>query len=205
MTTAPYLGKKVNVAKHRPLGGEELGRRVLALREALGLTQEQVADVGGIHRVQVIDAEKGRNRLSTERMRRGLAKGLGIAPDALAAVIDGSLSPEDAARARGRDTLAELPLLRMAESADSRKAATTALVKGDVDLDDAREAVDAALGYLVRRGHGGADAALLVDMARGLIEARAKRLLAGEQGRKRSVVPHDPPGADRVTRRKTSR
>lgn len=52
---------------------------VRALREALGLTQQQVAARGELNgQAEVGKVESGANKASSVRMRDGLAKGLGI-------------------------------------------------------------------------------------------------------------------------------
>lgn len=71
-------------------------RDVKALRDALGLTQEQVADAGGIDRTDVSKVETGWNHGSSNRVRRALAAGLGLSRDDMDDFMDGRLAVADA-------------------------------------------------------------------------------------------------------------
>lgn len=77
--------------------GHRTGDAVRALREALGLTQEQVAEGGGeIDRIDVSKVETGLNQASSNRVRRGLAAGLGLSRDDMDKLVEGDLSVEAA-------------------------------------------------------------------------------------------------------------
>ena len=53
------------------------GRRVRALRERLGLSQEELADKAGIHRTYVGGLERGERNLGLKNVFR-IAKALGV-------------------------------------------------------------------------------------------------------------------------------
>lgn len=59
-----------------------LGGQVRALRLARGLTQQQLADVVGLHRVNLNKFEHGRTDLGVSHLR-GLAEALGVEPGRL--------------------------------------------------------------------------------------------------------------------------
>jgi transcriptional regulator with XRE-family HTH domain len=81
----------------------ETGERILALRLALGLTQESVADKsdGSIRRADMPKAEKGQNAAKTDRWRKGLATAFGLTRDDVADYLEGRLSLEEAVRRCG--------------------------------------------------------------------------------------------------------
>ena len=56
-----------------------LGRRLLALREAAGLTQEGLAHAAGLHWTYVGQVERGERNLSYKNVLK-LARGLGVEP-----------------------------------------------------------------------------------------------------------------------------
>src|SRR5437016_564880 len=93
-----------------------LGLRVRALRKGLGLTQEQLADAGGLRRVEVVRVETGGNKASSHAIRKGLARGFGLSREELDALLDDQLGVADALRlstrepvvAKGEPTGAEL-------------------------------------------------------------------------------------------------
>jgi transcriptional regulator with XRE-family HTH domain len=59
-----------------------LGGRLRALREAAGLTQEELADSAGLHRTYVGQIERGGRNLTYKNVLR-LARGLGVEPESL--------------------------------------------------------------------------------------------------------------------------
>ena len=82
---------------------DSVADRVNALRKALGLTQEKVAEAAGEPwtRPYVAKIERGDNQVSTVEARARLAKGLGIDVSLLSACLDGKLTPaETVLRAR---------------------------------------------------------------------------------------------------------
>jgi transcriptional regulator with XRE-family HTH domain len=52
--------------------------RMLELRTAIGLSQDTVAERGGIPRLRVADIERGKNKLRVRETFKGVAKGLGL-------------------------------------------------------------------------------------------------------------------------------
>jgi transcriptional regulator with XRE-family HTH domain len=54
-----------------------LGQRVLELREAAGMTQEQLAHAAGLHWTYIGQIERGKRNPTYKNVRK-LAKGLGI-------------------------------------------------------------------------------------------------------------------------------
>jgi len=76
--------------------GKQLRLDVKGLRVALGLTQEQVAFAGGIDRTDISKVEMGRNKGSSNRIRRALATGLGLSRDDMDAFMAGDLPIEAA-------------------------------------------------------------------------------------------------------------
>lgn len=62
--------------------------RIRALRTALGLTQEQVADRGGLDRTEVNKLEAGKNQATTDRIRASLAVAFASTRDDIAAYLE---------------------------------------------------------------------------------------------------------------------
>lgn len=75
----------------------EIGERVRALRKAVGLTQEQVAIAAGLERVEVVQIETGKNKATSARMQKGLAKSFHLSVDEIGRVLSGALDTEPAA------------------------------------------------------------------------------------------------------------
>ena len=75
----------------------DIARKVRQLREALGLTQEKVAQDAGPPwtRPYVAKIERGDNQVSTVQARRRLARGLGVEVDRLSAYLEDRLSLAD--------------------------------------------------------------------------------------------------------------
>jgi transcriptional regulator with XRE-family HTH domain len=68
-----------------------LGARVRAMREALGLTQEQLAARGRIGRLTVLRVESGANKATSHAVRAGLAVAFGLTLDDSDALLDGQI------------------------------------------------------------------------------------------------------------------
>lgn len=64
----------------------DLGRRLGAHRQALGISQEKLAERVGVHRTYVGGIERGERNLTLKTVER-LAEGLGLKPEAL--LVDG--------------------------------------------------------------------------------------------------------------------
>lgn len=76
--------------------------RLLALRDALKLTQQQVATAGGMkHRTDYVKVEKGQNAASSNQMRAQLARGFAIARPDLDDYLDEKITLEEVLRRRG--------------------------------------------------------------------------------------------------------
>ena len=69
-----------------------VGGRVRSLRQALGLTQEKLADASGLARDEVCRLETGWNRATSGRVRQGLARGFGLTLEDTFAFVEGRLS-----------------------------------------------------------------------------------------------------------------
>lgn len=76
----------------------DLKDRIKALRKELGLTQEALAERGGLERVEVSNLESGRNQATSVRILRGLAKAFALSLQDAAEFVDGTLSVEEAAQ-----------------------------------------------------------------------------------------------------------
>lgn len=86
---------------------------VTALREALGLTQDQVAARGEFDRTVMPKAEGGQHKLSTAKVRAGLAKGFGIPRDVLDGYLDGTVTLARAVASATAPGAAEQPAPRV--------------------------------------------------------------------------------------------
>lgn len=165
----------------------DTGTRAKALRERLGLTQDQAAERGGLRRDEVTKVERGTNKASTSRIREGLARAYGVTLDQLAGYLEGSLSlaslplPEmpprespqverdDAHGAlaaelwrvadRERHTLADVDAVRMILASEVDRQERRSL-----DLSDAARAWLDAAARLRRRGERVTAPALLVAL-----------------------------------------
>lgn len=75
-----------------------IAEKARAIREALGCTQEAIAERGGLERAEVNKVETGRNEATTWRIRRGLARAYGVTVETLSDCFDGILSVEELVR-----------------------------------------------------------------------------------------------------------
>ena len=84
------------------------GSRLRALREALGMTQDEVSarsvDQDGriLRRIEVGHVESGRNRASTRRVRASLARAFGASEEDLFDYLEGRISLAEFSKLRGR-------------------------------------------------------------------------------------------------------
>jgi transcriptional regulator with XRE-family HTH domain len=69
-----------------------VAERVRALREALGWTQQALADTSGLARDAVSRIETGRNQATSGHVRKKLARGFGLTLEDAYAFVDGRLS-----------------------------------------------------------------------------------------------------------------
>lgn len=95
---------------HNPAGGPVAPsvpkEALVALRKALGLTQQEVADrsVGLVSRFVLADVETGGNKLTQRSAHRGIARGLGLTEEELDELLAEKISAEDlGARVLARD------------------------------------------------------------------------------------------------------
>lgn len=77
--------------------------RVRRLREALGMTQEDVANASGEHldRPSVVKIESGDNAATGSKAQRGLSKAFSLSHDDVVAFLDGDITIDEAMRRRG--------------------------------------------------------------------------------------------------------
>lgn len=69
----------------------ELAQRVIALRKRVELTQDRLAELAGLDRVDVNKVENGSNDATTVRVRDGLARAFGASRDDMADYIEGRI------------------------------------------------------------------------------------------------------------------
>jgi transcriptional regulator with XRE-family HTH domain len=74
----------------------ELRDRIKALRKALGLTQEALAERADLERVEISNLESGRNQATSVRILKGLARGFGLELQDASDLVDGVLDVETA-------------------------------------------------------------------------------------------------------------
>jgi transcriptional regulator with XRE-family HTH domain len=66
--------------------------RVRGLRRALAVTQERLAEMCGLERVEVVQLEAGKNKATSYATRAALARGTDVPIDAMAAYLDGEIA-----------------------------------------------------------------------------------------------------------------
>lgn len=81
-------------------------KRAVALRERLGLTQEQIAEAAGMAQGHYAKIESGKNKASTAGVRQGLARAVGVSLEAISAYFDGDLTLDALLAGRGSSTTA---------------------------------------------------------------------------------------------------
>ena len=67
-------------------------KRAVALRERLGLTQDQLAEAAGMIQGHYAKIESGKNKASTTAVRQGLARAVGVGLEAMNSYLDGDLT-----------------------------------------------------------------------------------------------------------------
>lgn len=102
-----------------------VGNRIKELREAKGLSLEQVADAAGTSFQQIHRLERGKRRLTDDWMRR-VAPALGVAPAALLS----DQSPDKREFAKNAEEIALLRFWRLLDPAEKRLFAVYARHKG---------------------------------------------------------------------------
>lgn len=73
-----------------------VGDVVRALRTTSGMTQQRLADLAGVGRIEVIAVEKGRNKATSIRMRDGLARAFGLTREDMSLVLEKKITVNDA-------------------------------------------------------------------------------------------------------------
>jgi transcriptional regulator with XRE-family HTH domain len=81
----------------------ERAQRVRELRDALGLTQEELAGLCGLLRTDIVLIETVRNKMGSFDKRKKLAKGFGLSLDWFDAYLDGQLALADALARSSRE------------------------------------------------------------------------------------------------------
>lgn len=160
-----------------------IAERVRALRAALDLTQEQVAERSGgrVSQATLAKVEGGQNKLNGVATREGLARAFGATPADLGAYVEGALAlPELLAkiRAAGAETRFEREESPVPE--DDETPLETALLRVmDPDRHTLRDldASRAAIRTAPRKAHPDAD---LTETARRFLEAARQLRLEGE-------------------------
>lgn len=160
-------------------------QRVRALRDALDLTQEQLAERSGglINQGTLAKVETGQNQLTGGKARSGLARAFGLSLDAFEAYLSGETDMATVLRRRGDATARpELHVEREPEhipADDEVPLETAALRVMDRDRHTLRDldAVRATIHAAPRKETLGAD---LGETALRLLEAARGLRLAGE-------------------------
>ncbi len=80
-----------NVTKQEPKDRTLVAARVAALREALGMTQVDVATRGKIDRTELSKVEHGANQVTSARLRKALAIGFGVDALLFGDYVEGSV------------------------------------------------------------------------------------------------------------------
>lgn len=70
--------------------------RVRELRLAIGMTQSELAIRSGVDRLAIVRVETGRNQLTSYPLRAAMARGFGLSLDIFSALVDGTISVEQA-------------------------------------------------------------------------------------------------------------
>lgn len=113
--------------------GKVVGQRVLALREALGMKQHEVANGmrAGLDRSRVAKIERGDNQLSSNQARRELAQAFRIPRDDLGDYLDGVIGLQEVLSRRSDSPLTEdLPHALLAVLSTDEGRSWTAFTRG---------------------------------------------------------------------------
>jgi transcriptional regulator with XRE-family HTH domain len=115
---------------------------VKAVRQALGLTQEQVGDAAGLGRGEVSKIEAGDNAATSWRIRAGLARAFGVDVQTLSDCIDGLTAVDELlARARSGEKGRSSSIRRLRDRSEWAEVVRTAREVGSMsDPDLASEA-----------------------------------------------------------------
>ncbi len=94
------------------LVNKETYQLIRALRKAHNLTQEKVAELSGLRRVEISNLENasGRNQAKTDRIRGGLARAFGLTRDDLALYLEGQITLETLMHRKDRKQTVELEI-----------------------------------------------------------------------------------------------
>ncbi len=74
------------------MGKGNAASRVRELRTSLQLSQEKLAELGGLERVEVSKVESGANKAQSFAMRQSLATAFGLSIEDLVELLEGSSS-----------------------------------------------------------------------------------------------------------------
>jgi transcriptional regulator with XRE-family HTH domain len=115
----------------------EVGARIRLLREAAGMTQQQLAELVGMMRTSVANVEAGRQNLPLDRLGR-FADALGVPPAALV----GDVGADEASRTMAKVLSAERERFSAALAGVGRRVA------------ELRRALDDIESAITEAGHG---------------------------------------------------
>lgn len=167
--------------------------KALALRKALGLTQEALGKRAGYPnnpRVYVAKIERGDNKLSTVAAREQFAQGVGLEIDALGAYLDGKKSLEDVLGNRPLEPIATSAHLSPVEPVidEAQSPLEAALANAFNPKKHTLKDLDAVRASLRKTHQWQAEDADFVEAARTWLDAAARLRRAGKPVDAESLV-----------------
>lgn len=148
-----HIGEMAEVSEK----DRERGQRMLRLRERLGVSQDALGDQMGQVRQQIIRAESGEHRLTSNKFRAAYAAAVGVTLGAITDYIEGSIGLDD--------------LMRHASPADFSGGAESASVRTVAQTVD--HGIDAVLAFYVDEPNRWSDSAIAAARAMGFKRAEA--------------------------------